>query len=366
MAAINAKQLNNGYFLLPYAIAGKAPAKSKAVNSLLGGAPADVQTDSGYKAFKDLTYSSRVLFGLIHTEEKIFGHAAELSYREITKKTGHSSRTTAANLKEGKEILEKPLKSTYHINVEYDGKPFILCYEFLFNEELQLGEGQACVQLTDLEAMLVSLIVNNKLNPKKHEDFNASITNIAKALNIPNSTAKSLIDRLIIKGVCTCYRQYKDEKGNVIREENAKAKTKKEQTILTVKSRFIRRCNVIFKEYKKRYQQRAKQRDVSKRNNGKRPAAQPEQPKELTDQEKFDEIEAKFIRDKKYLNLTEKYNALKAQSIDAIVKEKDEAKQDALNKAARDTFNELCNYIHNNGVDKEKIPKTLATLIRNL
>lgn len=356
-----AKQLNNGYFALPYALMGKAPAKPKAISTLFGGEPADVQNDNGHKAFipKDknrFTTSARILLGKIHTEEKIFAQKAELSYRKITEKLGHSSRTTAANLKELKEVLEKPLKSTYHINVEYDGKPFILCYEFLFTEELQLDEGQAPVQLTDLEATFVSMVVNHKLNPKKSEDFVASVLNVEKALSIPHSTAQSLIDRLIKKGVCTCYRQYTAADGNIITLKNDKAKTKKEKTRLTVHSRIIRRCNVIYKEYKKRLAAKAAQRDVSKRSKG----TQAEPQKELTDEEKFDAIEAKFIQDKKYVTLTERYKALK----EAITKNKDEAKFDVLDKAAHDTFNELCYYLYGNGVSS--LPKTFANLIRNL
>ena len=220
-----AKQLNNGYFLLPYALMGKAPEEvskkankkvSKAVNVLFVVASNDnVQTDNGYKTFmpKDktrFTSSARTLLGKIHTEEKIFAQKAELPYRKITEKLGHSSKTTASNFKELKKVLEKPVKSTYHISAEYDGKPFILCYEFLFTEELQLDEGQAPVQLTDLEAQFVSMVVNNKLNPKKSEDFVASVGNVEKALNIPHSTAQALIDRLIRKGVCTCYKRYTD------------------------------------------------------------------------------------------------------------------------------------------------------------
>ena len=367
------KQLNNGYFALPYALMGKAPDDPKTTKALFGGDSSDVQSGrNGHSAFipkgkNRFTTSARVKLGVIHTIEKIFGHKAELSYRQLTAKVGHSSRTTAANLKELKEVLETPIKSTYHINAEYDGKPFILCYEFLFNEELQLEEGQAPVRLTDLEAILVSLIVNNKLNPKRSKDFVASVTNIEKALNIPHSTAQALIDRLIRKGVCKCFREYIDEKGNTVRVEGAKAKTKNEKTLLTVNSRIIRRCNVIYKEYKKRLNEKAAQRDVSKRSNGKQRTAPNQEPtKELSDEEKFDAIEAKFVQDKKYLTLTERYKALKAQSIDALLKDKDEGKHDVLEKDAHATFEELCYYLYGNGVSREQLPKTFARLIRNL
>lgn len=367
-----AKQLNNGYFLFPYALMGKASNKSKTVRTPFGEPPADVQNGNGHSAFipKDknrFTSSARILLGKIHTIEKIFAQKAELSYRDITAILGHSSKTTAANLKELKAVLEKPLKSTYHINVEYDGKPFILCYEFLFNEKLQLDEGQAPVQLTDLEATLICIIVNHKLNPKKSGSFVASVNNVAKALNIPHSTAKSLIDRLTQKGVCTRYRQFTDKKGNVITVKDDNAKTKNEKTLLTVHSRIIRRCNVIYKEYKKRLKDKAEQRDVGKNGKDKRiTAADKNQPNKLTDEEKFDVIEAKFIRDEEYLSLTEKYKAFKKQSLEALFKEKDEAKFDALEKTAGDTFKRLCDYLCLNGVNRQDLPIKFAQLICKL
>lgn len=367
------KQLNNGYFLLPYALMGKAPNDSNTVKAVFGKAQADVQTDNGYAAFKRedntrFSTSARVKLGVLHTKKIIFKEEEpKLSYRDFTAKVGHSSKTTSANFKELKNVLETLSKSTYNITAEYDDKPFFLCYEFLFTEELQLEEGQTPFNLCDLEAILVSAIVNNKLNPNKSEDFNGTINNIAKALNVPPTTACALINRLIKKGVLKCYREYIDEKGNTVRVEGEKAKTKKEKTILTVHSRIIRCCNVIYKEYKKRAleKKQAAERDTSKRKD-KQNAAQAEPPKGLTDEEKFDEIEKRFVRDKKYLNLTEKYKALKSQSLDALLKERDEAKSDALEKSADDTYNELCEYLNSNGVSPPQLPKKFADFIRHL
>lgn len=372
-----AKQLNNGYFMLSYAVTAKLPYDDKHAKKCLGKATDDDQNTDKTSPFKPedkprFNYSAQALLGLIITKENFFGEKAELSYRYITEKIGHSSKTTAANLEQVKGVIETTLKSTYHIKdeIKFDVIPFIICYNFLFNEELQLAEGQAPVRLSDLEAIFVSLIVNNKLNPKKNNDFDGTVKNVAKALHIPHSTAQSLIDRLIKKGVCKCYRQYTDKNGNVIKEPGEKAKTKNEHTYLTVSSRIIRRCNVIFKEYKKRFNEKkleAEQRDTSKRKNGKQAKAmQQEPPKELTDQEKFDVIEAKFIRDKKYLALTEKYKALKEQSLDNFLKDHDEAKLNALEESAKKTFNELCYYLYGNGVERKQLPNTFARLIRNL
>ena len=370
-----AKKLNNNYFQLPYALMEKTRKPSK-LKALFKNAPDDVQ-DEVKSPFtpKDkphLTYSARVFLGLIHTEEKVFGHTAELSYaelpyRDITRKVGHSSKTTAANLEILKDVLDKPVKSTYHINVDYNGTPFVLCYEFLFTEELQLEEGQTPFRLCDLDAILVSLIVNNKLNPNTAKDFNGTVNCIAAALNIPPTTACSLINRLIKKGVLKCYREYIDENGNTVYEENAKAKTKNEKTILTAHSRLIRRCNVIYKEYKKRAYEKKQAADPdTPKNQGKQTAAQPNPPKELTDEEKFDVIETKFINDNKYLNLTEKYKALKSQSLAEFLKDKDETKFNALEQTAKETFNELCYYLYGNGVSREQLPTTFARLIRQI
>ncbi|MGN0812949.1 MAG: hypothetical protein ACI4MQ_05550 [Candidatus Coproplasma sp.] len=372
---VKSKQLNNGYFALPYTLMGKAAFRATAEKALktveaLFGKTSDMHNDDGHNLFvgksKRLTTSARTLLGKIHTKEKIFGQKAELSYREITAKLGHSSRTTAANLKELNEVLEKPLKSTYHIKTEYEDKPFILCYEFLFNEELQLEEGAMPVKLTDLEAILVSLIVNNKLNPKKGTQFVASVHNIQAALNIPKSTAQCLIDSLIKKGVCIVYRQYIDENGNVIIKKGEKARNKKEKTLLAVRGRIIRRCNVIYKEYQKRVKdKKSKPEQNTKQTDGKASTAT-SQVKQFTDEEKFEAIESKFIRDKKYLNLTEKYKRLKNESLEVLRKEKDEAKYDELEKEAKETFNKLCYYLYDNGVRREELPTTFAQLIRNL
>lgn len=367
-----AKQLNNNYFFLPYALMGKGNKGAKLNKALFGTAPADVQTDNGHAAFipkdkKRLTTSARVKLGVLHTKKVIFKEEPKLSYNDFTAKVGHSSKTTAANLKELKNVLETVSKSTYNITVEYDGKPFFLCYDFLFNEELQLEEGQTPFKLCDLEAILVSAIVNNKLNPNKSGNFNGTVNNVAAALNVPATTANALINRLIDKGVCKCFREYINEKGNTVREEKAKAKNKNEKTILTVHSRIIRCCNVIYKDYKKRaYEKKqAAMRDTSKRAD-KQNTARTEPPKELTDEEKFDEIEKRFVRDRKYLSLTERYKALKSQSLDALLKERDEAKFDALDKSADDTYNELCEYLHSNGIKRQQIPKTFERLIRNI
>lgn len=362
------KQLNNGYFFLPYALMGKPPAKSKRAEKLFG-KRSEEQVDNGYRNFipKDknhLSYTAQTLLGLIHTNEKIFNKKAEFPYRKITDKIGHSSKTTAANLKKLKEILEQPERSTYHIKASYDDKPFILCYDFLFTDELQLDEGQAPVKLSDLEARFVSLIVNNKLNPNRSEEFVASVSNVMGALNIPRATAQSMIESLTNKGVCTCYRLYKDEKGNDILVKGEKAKSKNEKTLITVHSRIIRLCNVICKEYKKRHKEKVEQQ--SKRPQGKQMPSEPKPPKELTDEEKFDVIEKKFIRDKKYLNLTEKYKALKSQRVDVLFKEKDEEKADALDQLAKATFNELCFYLIGNGVRRDELPKTFSQILRTL
>ena len=365
-----AKKLNNNYFQLPYALMEKTRKPSK-LKALFKNAPDDIQ-DEVKSPFtpKDkprLSYSARVFLALTHTEEKVFGHNAELPYREITIKVGHSSKTTAANLKELKPVLDKLAKSNYHIKIEYNGTPFILCYEFLFTEELQLEEGQTPFRLCDLDAILVSLIVNNKLNPNTAKDFNGTVNCIAAALNIPPTTACSLINRLIKKGVLKCYREYIDENGNTVYEENAKAKTKNEKTILTAHSRLIRRCNVIYKEYKKRAYEKKQAADPdTPKNQGKQTAAQPNPPKELTDEEKFDVIETKFINDNKYLNLTEKYKALKSQSLAEFLKDKDETKFNALEQTAKETFNELCYYLYGNGVSREQLPTTFARLIRQI
>lgn len=367
-----AKQFNNNYFQLPYALMEKTRNSSKKVKALFKHTSDEVQneTKSAFtpKNKPRLNYSSRVLLGLFHTEEKVFGHTAELSYRKITDKIGHSSKTTAANLKQLKDVLENSSKSTYHINVEYDGTPFVLCYEFLFNEELQLEEGQKLFKLCDLEAILVSLIVNNKLNPKTSKDFNGTVNCIASALNIPPSTACSLINRLIDKGVLKYFREYVDENGNTVIEAKAKAKNKNEKTLLTAHSRIIRRCNVIYKEYKKRAyekKQEAAEPDKPKKQD-KRTTEQQAPKKELTDEEKFDVIEAKFIRDKKYLSLTEKYKELKSRSLAEFRKDKDEEKFDALENSAKNIFSELCYYLYGNGVSREQLPTTFARLIRNI
>lgn len=365
-----AKKLNNNYFQLPYALMEKTRKPSK-LKALFKNAPDDVQDEfkSPFKP-KDkprLTYSARVLLGLIHTEEKVFEHNAELPYREITIKVGHSSKTTAANLKLLKPVLDKLVKSNYHIKIEYNGTPFILCYEFLFTEELQLEEGQTPFKLCDLDAILVSLIVNNKLNPNTSKDFDGTVSNIASALNIPPTTASSLINRLIKKGVLKYKREYIDENGNTVYEEKAKAKTKNEKTILTAHSRIIRRCNVIYKEYKKRAYAKKQAADPdTPKNQGKQTTAQSKPPKELTDEKKFDVIEAKFIHDKKYLSLSEKYKALKSRSLAEFRADKDEAKFDALEQTAKETFHELCNYLHNNGVSEKQFPTTFARLIRQI
>lgn len=366
-----AKQLNNGYFLLSYTLMGKPACKpSKAVEALFGADNEDVQSGDGHEAFMRpdktrFTTSARVKLGVISTNEYIYAQKAKLSYRDFTAKIGHSSKTTAANLEELKDVLELTEKSTYHIKVDYEKKPFILCYDFLFTEELQLEEGKSPVKLTDLEAILVCLIVNNKLNPNCSKEFTGAIKSVAGALNVPKSTVAAAINRLIDKGVIShYYRWYIDEKGNEVTIEGQKAKSKKEKTILTVHNRIIRRCNVIFKEYKKRVKEKKQrsERDVSRRKNGKQ-AAQP--PKELTDQEKFDEIEAKFVKDKKYLNLSEKIKDLKNKSVDAF-KHGNNEEGDALEATAKETFKELCRYLYNNGISRDKIPRTFASLILNI
>lgn len=356
-----AEQLNNGYFALPYALMGKEAAKtSKTVKAIFGGASSDVQTDNGHIAFipkgkNRFTTSARVVLGKIHTEEKIFKQPAELSYRKITAKLGHSSRTTASNLKELKDVLQTLSKSTYHINAEYDGKPFFLCYEFLFNEELTLKDGQAPVKLTDLEAIFVSMVVNNKLN--NGGSFVAAVQSISSALNIPKSTAQALIKSVVKKGICTCYRQYIDN-GEVKRVQDDKAKTKKEKTLITVNSRIIRRCNVIYKEYKKR--RREKKED--KKSSGGQAAPQ----KVLTEEEKFEAIEAKFVQDNKYLRLTERYKELRAEMVEAIVKEKNYGKGETLENIATETFNELRYYLYGNGISRAQLPKDFSKFILNL
>lgn len=365
-----AKQLNNNYFFLPYALMGKGNKGAKINKAIFGSAPADV-TDNGHAAFipqdkKRLTTSARVKLGVLHTKKEIFKEEPKISYNDFTALIGHSSKTTAANFEELKNVLQTLSKSTYNITVKYDGKPFYLCYDFLFTDELQLEEGQTPFKLSDLEAILVSAIVNNKFNPNRSEDFNGTITNVASALNVPLTTASALINRLISKDVCKCFREYTDEKGNTVRVEGEKAKSKNEKTILTVHSRIRRCCYVIYKEYKKRAEERnqAAQRDTSKRAN-KQTTAQAEPPKELTDEEKFDQIEKRFVRDKKYLNLTDRYKALKSQIITTI-RAQNFDKADELEKAAEDTFNELCRYLNSNGVRRCQIPETFEIFIRNL
>ena len=322
-----AKQLNNGYFLLSYTLMGKPACKpSKAVEALFGADNEDVQSGDGHEAFMRpdktrFTTSARVKLGVISTNEYIYAQKAKLSYRDFTAKIGHSSKTTAANLEELKDVLELTEKSTYHIKVDYEKKPFILCYDFLFTEELQLEEGKSPVKLTDLEAILVCLIVNNKLNPNCSKEFTGAIKSVAGALNVPKSTVAAAINRLIDKGVIShYYRWYIDEKGNEVTIEGQKAKSKKEKTHL---------------------------------------------PMELTDQEKFDEIEAKFVKDKKYLNLSEKIKDLKNKSVDAF-KHGNNEEGDALEATAKETFKELCRYLYNNGISRDKIPRTFASLILNI
>lgn len=365
MAANTAKQLNMGVTILPYAILGKTTTEDNSLSTVFG-ASADLQKPTAHEGqpftpkHGRLRTAARIFLGKIHTKERVIGDKATLSYRQITEQSGHSSRTTSNNIKQltALKYIESPAPSTYHITQDYDAQPFLMLYDWLCTDEILLPNGSQ-VKLTDLQAMILSVIVNHTFNKKKKTPFHGSLRNIEKTHNVPHSTAQSALNRLIELGLIITYRQYINDEGNVIEVKNDKARSKSEKTLLSTISTVLRPCAVIYKEYQRKQdsQRRAEKRNTSRRAD----KTKPETP--LSDHEKFDELEAKFIRDSKYMKMTERYKALRVEALDVLLKTEDEAQFDSMLEEADKLFNDLCRYLADHGVTPDKIPKDFKKIL---
>ena len=356
-------QLNKSVTILPYAICGKIKNHKGNLSKIFNKAPQETieperqpfTLESGR-----LRTATRLFLGKLHTKKKMTGEDPKLPYRQVTKEIGHSTRTTAKNIKQLTDLdfIESPETSTFHIKKEYEEAPFILIYDWLTTEEILLPNG-ASIKITDLEAMLLSIIANHTFNAKKQTPFYGSIHNIEVALNIPHSTAQALINRLVDRGLINIYRQYVDKDGKTVVVKNERAKSKNEKTLLSTISTILRPCAVIYKEYQKKQdsKRRAEKRDISRRSDKEKTNT----PK--SDEELFDDIEAKFIRDDYYLRMTERYKHLRKQAVDVLVKENAEARSDILRAEAKTVFDELCYYLYANGVTRDKIPRSFSKLL---
>ena len=86
--------------------------------------------------------SSKILaLSLMHTESVMFGNLNLMPYSAFTDNLYQSRPTVCRNLKElvSENVIKKIRQSKYEINVEYSDEQTVTVYEFLLEEELNLG-----------------------------------------------------------------------------------------------------------------------------------------------------------------------------------------------------------------------------------
>lgn len=198
-----AVKFNNDFAIFPRTLYGKSK-------------KASFSTHDG----KRLSASKLMLLSYINTENARFGRLNSIRYDDFTNALGLARSTVSSGIKTlraGKILDKTSRRSKYEIMPTLSGKSYVVIYSFLMTEELRLGGLQK--KLTKNAVLYLSEIIAFYLNSaNKGKYFVGGINRCAKTINVPTSTAYSVIDELLQTKAVYCKRKRLDSAGNVMLE----------------------------------------------------------------------------------------------------------------------------------------------------
>lgn len=246
MAASNAKQLNIGITCMPVAFSGKAWRDKN------DGAENFVPKNRR----RSLLPSRKLVLSVIgNIRSSQYGDLVKLTYKLFENQANVKHTTVWRSLKEleAEGLIECHGESNYTIKAKYTDKEYIVIYNFLLNEVLDLG-GKVAKQLSRNAVIYLCHLIGFYLNPdNKFKYFQGGDKRAASFLNVAQGTANGVIHELIdVKAIYShAAKKVKQGKDEVlIKVKNKqKGKSKAEFTIYEVNSKLLSHCKRIQQYY---------------------------------------------------------------------------------------------------------------------
>lgn len=308
---------------------------------------------------------------LIHTETVMFGNLNLMPYSAFTSELHKSRPTVCRGLKEiiQNEIVERPRQSKYTINAEYSDEYTLTVYSFLYEEEFDLGG--VVRKLTLNEAYYASLIIAFYLNPKnKGEYFVGGRKRASSAINVAESTAAYVADRLIDTKIIFRNAMKKDSAGNYIISDG-KGNSKNELTVYKVNPEILKRCRKIEAEKEKARAEREQKKAVKalfsdgKNKPNKQGFTYNKYAFAENGEEKgFKELFSAFACDEAVKELKQRYGQAEREFLNAMRNGSESEISDCEEELA-DILDELREYLIRRGVPRDEIPKNLTKYIKD-
>lgn len=249
MAASNAAQLNNyGITCLPVPFLGKDCEDKQ------DGA-ANFKPKNGKRS---LLPSREITLATINRIRTNYGKLVKITYKLLNELAGIKHTTAWRSLKELEtgDYIKCHGESNYTIKQEFSDNEFVVLYDFLLTEELDLGK--TVKKLSRNAVIALCNIIRFYLNEdNKYKYFTGSDKRTASFLNVAQGTANGVIKELKAVGAITSYIAHYDNKKNIILKPG-KGKSKKEFTVYKVNPKLLSRCKRIQKYYADKREEKAK------------------------------------------------------------------------------------------------------------
>lgn len=248
MAEQAVEQLNNNYIAFPRAFYAK-PKKDK------NGKP--IQCEIAFKPSSDARrYNAAdiLTLGAINKINVKYEGNVKLTYELLKRETGIRSNATVNN---SLSKLEEDGKikfcgtSKYEIVPEFSARSYVVIYNFLLTEKLDLG-GKVSKCLSKNAAFLASEIGSFYLNEdNKGKYFDGGEQAVATLLNVAPGTAGGIINELVKVGAVYTKIKTVDSAGNVILKPG-KGNSSAAKTVLVINTELLLRCKKIKAEIERR------------------------------------------------------------------------------------------------------------------
>lgn len=249
MAASNAAQLNNyGITCFPVAFLGKD--KEDKQDGAINFKPKNGK--------RSLLPSRKLIMAVIDTVKTKYGKLVKITYKLLDELVGIKHTTAWRSLKEleAGEYIENHGESDYTIKPTFTDNEFIVLYNFLLTEELDLGKIKK--KLSRNTVIALCNVIGFYLNEdNKYKYFIGGDKRTASFLNVAQGTANGVIKELTAVGAITTHIAHYDSAGNIILKPG-KGKSIKEFTVYKVNSNLLSRCRRIQKYYADKREEKAK------------------------------------------------------------------------------------------------------------
>ena len=258
MAATTAKQLNYGISRMPIAFLAKDWRDNQ-----------DGAGNFKPKNRRRRLLSSRVfVLNAIHKIETVYDGLVKKTYKNIETLSGVKHTTIWQSLKEleAENKLKCHGESNYTIEPTFSEKEYIVIYDFLLNEILELN-GKLAKQLSRNAVIYLCALIGFYLNPEnKYAYFQGGNNRVASFLNVALGTASGIINELIDTKAIFSHAAKKDKNDNLIKIKNKQnGKSNAEFTIYEVNPKLLSRCRRIQEYYAQKRQQKAQEATQAKK-----------------------------------------------------------------------------------------------------